>query len=135
VLTAPPVESPDILTLPSFAPPPPPSTHPCCSLPSTTLPYPLAPAPALQVAIALGLGLAQQLTGTEAILYYTPRILNQCVSASERAAAHITDEEAASCISIDVVFLVSLGVGFSKLLGEFVAAAVRAIRQEGAGAP
>mmetsp|Transcript_5061 Transcript_5061/g.16729 ORF Transcript_5061/g.16729 Transcript_5061/m.16729 type:complete len:509 (+) Transcript_5061:98-1624(+) len=77
-----------------------------------------------QVAIAIGLGLAQQLTGTEAILYYTPRILNQCVAPSEQAAAHISPEEAASCVSINVVFLVSLGVGFSKLLGEFVAAAV-----------
>jgi hypothetical protein len=79
----------------------------------------------LQVAIAIGLGLAQQLTGTEAILYYTPRILNQCVAPAEQVAAHITSEEAASCVTIDVVFLVSLGVGFSKLFGEFVAAAVR----------
>jgi len=77
-----------------------------------------------QVLVALGLGLAQQLTGTEAILYYTPRILNQCVDPEERAAVGISQEEVENCVSVDVVFLVSLGVGVSKLIGEFVAAAV-----------
>lgn len=79
-----------------------------------------------QVLVALGLGLAQQLTGTEAILYYTPRILNQCVDPEERAAVGISQEEVENCVSVDVVFLVSLGVGVSKLIGEFVAAAVSA---------
>eukprot|EP00967_Tisochrysis_lutea_P158128 scaffold322461_cov39-Tisochrysis_lutea.AAC.4 len=78
------------------------------------------------VLVALGLGLAQQLTGTEAILYYTPRILNQCVDPEERAAVGISQEEVENCVSVDVVFLVSLGVGVSKLIGEFVAAAVSA---------
>ena len=46
------------------------------------------------------LGLGQQLTGTEAILYYTPRIVNECVGG-----------ETEGCVSAQTVFLISIGVG------------------------
>ena len=55
--------------------------------------------------IALAMGLAQQLTGTEAILYYTPTLFKQL---------HFT--------SIDKIFLANMGVGSAKFLGELVAA-------------
>ena len=54
--------------------------------------------------LALSLGLMQQLTGTEAILYYAPQIL--------------------AGLSPTVQFAANLGVGFSKLIGELVSAAV-----------
>jgi len=57
------------------------------------------------------LGLGQQLTGTEAILYYTPRIVNECVGG-----------ETEGCVSAQTVFLISIGVGACKLVGELVAA-------------
>ena len=92
------------------------------------------------VVIAMLLGLAQQLTGTEAILYYTPRILNQCPGEGERASAGgggaialiegggggamASVERGGECTSAETIFLVSLGVGLSKLFGELVAAAV-----------
>ncbi len=65
--------------------------------------------------LVLALGLAQQLTGTEAILYYTPRILDECPPDGPKPAG---------CSSADFVFLVSIGVGACKLVGELVAAAL-----------
>jgi MFS family permease len=64
------------------------------------------------VLLAVALGLAQQLTGTEAILYYTPAILNECKR----------HEREHGCTSPEAVFVASLGVGFCKLIGELVAA-------------
>eukprot|EP00038_Savillea_parva_P030539 m.78409 g.78409 ORF g.78409 m.78409 type:complete len:530 (+) comp9218_c0_seq1:231-1820(+) len=54
------------------------------------------------VAIAIALGLAQQLTGTEAILYYTPTIFEELSDLHQ--------------------FLANLSVGFSKFVGELFAA-------------
>ena len=66
------------------------------------------------VLIALLLGLGQQLTGTEAILYYTPKILNEC------------EDGETNCTSDNDIFLISLGVGFCKLFGELIAAVTSA---------
>jgi hypothetical protein len=89
------------------------------------------------VLTALALGLGQQLTGTEAILYYTPTILNQCDTADHHANATqllshanattlydpsppTTDlaidqaesvAESAGCTGVDAVFWISIGVG------------------------
>lgn len=93
-----------------------------------------------RVLLALALGLTQQLTGTEAILYYTPRILNQCTPAPVNATLHAAAEvtvptgEAAysaaeplpgdeACVSAETVFLASIGVGACKFVGELIAAA------------
>ena len=54
--------------------------------------------------MALLLGLAQQLTGTEAVLYYSPIILS-----------HLT---------VQGQFTANLGVGFAKFIGEIFAALV-----------
>ena len=78
------------------------------------------------------LGLAQQLTGTEAILYYTPSIVNaQCRAdrggggeAAGEAAGEAGGAEPGECTSAETVFLISLGVGACKLIGEIVAAAL-----------
>ena len=51
------------------------------------------------------LGLGQRLTGTEAILYHTPRIVNECVGG-----------ETEGCVSAQMVFLISIGVGACKLV-------------------
>jgi Na+/melibiose symporter-like transporter len=56
------------------------------------------------VAVAIALGLAQQLTGTEAILYYTPVLF-----------AHMSEYHQ---------FLANLSVGFCKFIGELFAAAL-----------
>lgn len=56
------------------------------------------------VAVALLLGVAQQLTGTEAVLYYLPQVLSN--------------------LSPYWKFIGNLGVGTAKLVGELVAAAL-----------
>lgn len=56
------------------------------------------------VATAIALGLAQQLTGTEAILYYTPTLFER--------------------LSEEHQFLANLSVGFCKFFGELVAASL-----------
>ena len=75
------------------------------------------------VVTAMVLGLGQQLTGTEAILYYSPRILNQCPTSTDGAVI-ATAAPAGDCTTADTMFLVNLGVGTCKLLGELVAAAL-----------
>ena len=90
-----------------------------------------------RVAIALLLGLAQQLTGTEAILYYTPRILNQCaldegsgdaggggVGGGGVGGDGVGGGVGVACTPAGTVFLINLGVGMSKLVGELIAAAL-----------
>ena len=77
--------------------------------------------------LTCALGLGQQLTGTEAILYYTPAIINQCRadrSGADTGGANGTaaDEAAGSgpaeypaepggCTPAEIVFFISLGVG------------------------
>lgn len=63
---------------------------------------PSAPGHRRLVALALALGLAQQLTGTEAILYYAPQIFKG--------------------LTLSAQFGANLGVGFAKLTGELVSA-------------
>jgi sugar porter (SP) family MFS transporter len=58
----------------------------------------------MQIVLALALGLAQQLTGTEAILYYAPTILKN--------------------LSEQWQFVANLGIGCSKFVGELVAALI-----------
>ena len=87
-----------------------------------------------RVLTAMALGLAQQLTGTEAILYYTPRILDQCPSGGSGSGGGGTSSSgmriaevaggASGCTTADTIFLISLGVGFSKLFGELIAASL-----------
>lgn len=74
------------------------------------------------VLLAIALGLFQQLTGTEAILYYTPAILNQCPLPGEASEAEIAAEEGRGCVGLDTVFMINIGVGLCKLVGELVAA-------------
>lgn len=62
------------------------------------------------------LGLGQQLTGTEAILYYTPSIVNECPQGAI--------DPPAGCTATDAVFLINLSVGGCKLVGELVAVAL-----------
>ena len=84
----------------------------------------------LMLTCALGLG--QQLTGTEAILYYTPAIINQCRAdgsggdgaAGGAAGGEAGGAELGGCTPAESVFLISLGVGACKLAGEIVAAAL-----------
>ena len=90
--------------------------------------------------LTCALGLGQQLTGTEAILYYTPAIINQCRaegSGADTAGGNATAAgegagsgpaayaaEAGGCTPAEMVFFISLGVGACKLVGEMVAAAL-----------
>ena len=90
--------------------------------------------------LTCALGLGQQLTGTEAILYYTPAIINQCRaegSGADTGGANATAAgegagagpgayaaEPGGCTPAEMVFFISLGVGACKLVGEMVAAAL-----------
>ena len=82
--------------------------------------------------LTCALGLGQQLTGTEAILYYTPAIINQCRAdgsggdgaAGGAAGGEAGGAELGGCTPAESVFLISLGVGACKLAGEIVAAAL-----------
>jgi len=86
--------------------------------------------------LTCALGLGQQLTGTEAILYYTPAIINQCRadgSGADTGGANATaagsgpaayPAEPGGCTPAEMVFFISLGVGACKLVGEMVAAAL-----------
>lgn len=64
--------------------------------------------------VTLFLGLGQQLTGTEAILYYVPSIINECPEAGL--------PQPAGCVARSSTFLINMGVGTCKLVGELLAA-------------
>jgi len=66
------------------------------------------------LSVALFMGLGQQLTGTEAILYYVPSIIDECPESGSGSEG---------CVSGSSTFAINMGVGTCKLVGELIAAA------------